>query len=247
MVCVQDEQDIQGPLQHGIGIVSALRLPPQHVHEIAHVAQIVVRHHVGQPLGVPIGHRRQRDDLPEQTVDLQHPDVLVHDIARGRVKGREGGQGADQHGHRVGVVVKPVEHLLHVLVHDGVVGDVMHPRIVLRLVRQFSMDKQVSHLQVVALLGELLDGVSPVAENPALPIDEGDGALARGAIQKGRVEAHEAEVLFRHLDILEVGPPDGRTVQGERAIVDRNLVRLAGAVVGDGETLGHHGPPSFLR
>jgi hypothetical protein len=78
----------------------------------------------------------------------------------------------------MGIVVEAVKDLLHVFVHDGVMRDAMDPIVVLRFGRELPVHQQVRHLHVVALLCQLLDGIAPIAEDPALPIDEGDGALA---------------------------------------------------------------------
>ena len=86
-------------------------------------------------------------------------------------------------------------------------------------VGQLAEDEQVGHLEEGALLGELLDRIAPVAQDPGVAVEEGDRAAARGRVHEGRVVGHEAEVSVIDLDLPEVGRPD-------RAVRDRQLVAV---------------------
>jgi len=63
------------------------------------------------------------------------------------IEGGKGGQGAHQDAHRVSVVVEAVDEFLDVLVHVGVVGDLVGPPRRLFLVRQFAAQQQPGHVQ----------------------------------------------------------------------------------------------------
>ena len=100
-------------------------------------------------------------------------------------------------------------------------------------VGQLALAQQIGHLQKGRLLGQLLDGVAAVAEDPLVAVDVGDGAAAGGGVHERRVVGHHPEVVVGHLDLAEIDGPDG-------ALDDRQLVGLAGAIVGDGDAvLGH--------
>jgi hypothetical protein len=127
----------------------------------------------------------------------------------------------------------PVDEALDVLVHEGVHGDLVRPVRVLRAGRQLTVDEQVRGLQEVAPLRQLLDGIAAVEEDPPLAVDVGDPADARRGVEEGGVVGEEAvEVVVRHLDLLEIGGPDG-------AVGDRDLVGLPGPVVFHREGVGH--------
>ena len=76
------------------------------------------------------------------------------------------------------------------------------------------------------------DRVAAVFEDALLAVDVGDRAAARGGVREGGVVGHQAEVVGVGLDLAEVHRADG-------AVADRQLVGLAGAVVGDGEGVRH--------
>src|SRR3546814_19750474 len=45
---------------------------------------------------------------------------------------------------------------------------------------QLAEDQQVGHLQIGGVLGQLLDGVAPVAQDAGVAVDLGDGAAGGG-------------------------------------------------------------------
>src|SRR5580658_6201385 len=119
------------------------------------------------------------------------------------------------------------EPLADVFVDEGVVRDLVAPLLELGLVRKLVVEKQVSHLEVGRGLGELLDGITAVAEDALVPVDEGDGALARGCSREARVV--EPDTWKQLL-------PLGRRYAPE---LDRNLELVAGPVVDDRDALWH--------
>ena len=114
------------------------------------------------------------------------------------------------------------------------VRDVLLPAVQLGRGRQLAEQQQVGDLEVGALLGQLLDRIAAVLEDADVAVDVGDRAPARRGVGEGRVVRHQAEVVVGHLDLPQVHGPDG-------AVLDGHFVALAGAVVDDGERIGHGG------
>ena len=92
--------------------------------------------------------------------------------------------------------------------------------------RQLAVDEQVGDLEEARLLRELLDRVAAVLEDALLAVDEGHRALARGGVDETGVVGRQARGVVVQADLTEVGGLD-------RAVVDRDLVVLAGPVVPD--------------
>ena len=76
------------------------------------------------------------------------------------------------------IVVKSIHELLHVLVNHGVVSDQVGPRVQFAWVGQFTVEQQVSDFEKAAFLGELLDWIATIAQNPPVSVEIGDRALA---------------------------------------------------------------------
>ena len=201
MVGVQDEQDVQGVLKHRVGAVLGLGHLRHHVEEVARVGQVVVRVGVWQAARVPVSEGRERGHLGDQPHNLLILVIPVVDRLRLGVEGGQRGQGADQDAHRVGVVVEAVDELLDVLVHVGVVGDLVRPRRRVLLVRQVTVQEQPGHVQEGGVLGEFLNRVAAVAEDALVAVDEGDGAAAARGVLEGRVVGKQSEVILGGLDL----------------------------------------------
>ena len=120
----------------------------------------------------------------------------------------------------MGVVVEPLEEpLAHVLVDEGVVGDLLDPDRELVGRRQLAVQQQVGDLEVAGALRQLLDGVAAVLEDPPVSVHERDGALGRGRGHEGGVVEPDAG--------QELAPLLGR----DAAVDDGDLDRLPTAVV----------------
>jgi hypothetical protein len=141
----------------------------------------------------------------------------------------------------VGVVAVALHELLHVLVDERVDGDLVRPLLELRLGRELAVDEQVGDLEVRAVLGELLDRIAPVLEDALVAVDEGDRRTTRRGVHERRVVGHEAEVVLLDLDVPQ-------RERADRAVLDRDLVLLPRAVVGDREGVGgRRYAPSTVR
>ncbi len=158
----------------------------------------------------------------------------ILDLARLGIERRERADRRQQHPHRMRVVAEALHELLDVLVHERVDRDLVRPLVELLLAGQLTVDQQVGDLEVARALGQLLDRIAPVLEDAVLAVDERDRRAARRRGHVGRVVGHQAEVVLLDLDVAKLGGTD-------RAVLDRNLVLLAGPVVGDGQGLVRRG------
>ena len=232
VVGVQDEQHVEGLHQALVGLELLLAHPEQHREEVGGVAELVVGVDERLALRVPERPGAQGRHLGDQPDDLHVPVVGVADVAGVGIERREGPDRRHQHPHRVRVVAESLHERLHVLVDERVVGDLVHPGVVLRLGRQAAMDQQVGDLEEVGLLRQLLDRVAAVLEDPLLAVDEGHGTSTGGGVDEAGVVDREARTLLVGLDLPEIGGLDG-------AVGDRDVVLLPGAVVADGERVSH--------
>jgi hypothetical protein len=132
----------------------------------------------------------------------------------------------------VGVVTEAFHQLRQVRVEHRVERDVARPPFELRRLRQLAEQDQVGRLQEVALLGQLLDGIPAVQQHALVAVDERDPAPAGGGVHERRVVGHHPEFAGLDPDLPEIHRAD-------RAVLDRDLVLAAGAVVGDGQRVGH--------
>src|SRR5687767_12217849 len=103
------------------------------------------------------------------------------------------------------IVAESLEELPHVLVHVGVVRDVVHELIVLALAGELAVSEEPRNLEEGRAFRELLDGVASVAEYPLVAVDVGDRAATRRGVQERRVVAEEpGVVLVISPDLLEI-------------------------------------------
>src|SRR5918997_1647890 len=110
-------------------------------------------------------------------------------------------------------------------------GDLVHPVVVLGLRRQVAVHQEVRHFEVVGLLAELLDGDAPVLENPLLAANVANGTPAMRRVRETRIVGHQTEVVVVYLDLPEVHRTHG-------AVGDLHLVGLARAIVRNRQALG---------
>src|SRR5579863_5769550 len=129
--------------------------------------------------------------------------------------------------------MKAVQEFLDALVNESVMGNVVGPVFQLFAGREFAKEDQVGGLEISAALGEFLDGVSAIAQDAGIAIDEGNLAFAEGRVVEGGVVAHHAEVALIQLDLPEVKSADG-------IVGNRHFVGFAVAIDGNGERVPGH-------
>ncbi len=209
MIGVKDEQDVERALDTRVEVELDAALVEEHVQEVRRVRLLGVR--VEEPPADvaaerPGADRRRLGDEPD---DLLHPVLGVGEILR---VGVQRGQPADrglQDRHRVSVGTEPADDSADALVDVHVGGDPLVPFVELLLRRQLAVVEEVGDLHEARLLGELLDRVPPVAENPDVAVDEGDRAPARRRVHERRVVGHDPEVVLVDLDGPKIRRLDG--------------------------------------
>ena len=108
----------------------------------------------------------------------------------------------------------------------------------LLLVRQFAVDQQVADLDEGRLLGELLDRVTAIAQDPRVAVDVGDGALGGRRVDEAVVEGRVTGLGQQWAQRDAVGPFGG---------VDDFQVQLSTRVIEGGGVVGcGHGNPFAL-
>ena len=234
VIGMQDEQHVERALEHRVGLVPELGHLEQHREQVAGVAELVVGIDVGQAARMPKRERRQRRHLADQPARLQPARFEVVDVVGVGIKRRQRADRAEQHPHRMRVVAEALHELLDILMHHRVDLDVVLPALVMRAVGQLALDDQVRSLEIVALLGELFDRISAIAQDALVAVDIGDAAAARRGVGEGRVVRHQAEVVLADFDFAQIGGAN------HVAFFDRHLVFLAGPVVGDAERVISH-------
>ena len=113
------KQDLEGPLQHRVGLVLPADLE-RHVDEVPDVVEVVPRELVRQAARVPEGERRDGRHLGHEADPLEVAVGRVVDVLGVGVEGRERAHRAEQHPHRVRVVAEALEELGDVGVDVGV-------------------------------------------------------------------------------------------------------------------------------
>ena len=123
MVGVQEEQHVEGALDHRVGVVAQLGHAEHHAQEVADVGQLEIGVHERQPVPLPMRERGERRHLAEEAQDLPPSHRRVVDVRRLGIERRERRHGAHEHAHGMGVVVEPVDEARHVLVDQRVAAE----------------------------------------------------------------------------------------------------------------------------
>ena len=152
---------------------------------LARRASLKVRDH-GRGLGEQ-EHRRELDLLG----------VATHGIG---VEGRQRGRRTREHGHGVRVAREGLEEGLDALVDRHVPRDAIGERGQLVLGGQLPVNQQVRDLEEGGLLGELLDGIAAVTQDPGVAVDVRDRAFARRGVHEAGIDRDQAGVAHERGD-----------------------------------------------
>jgi hypothetical protein len=223
VVGVQDEQQVERLGVQRIDLVGLAGDREEHVQHVRGVVEVVARVHEGLAERVLVGCRGDRRQLGDDAVreDLAVPRVI--DVGGVVVEGRHRRHDRGHHGHRVGVVMEAVVHVAQRLVEHRVPADRPREAGELRRGRQVAVQQQVGHLEVAAVLGELLDRVAAVEQDAGIAIDVGDAALAGCG-------GHEPGIEGEH-PVVTVEGADVDHLRAYTAGVNRVLGGLAGGEV----------------
>src|SRR5205807_2606538 len=98
--------------------------------------------------------------------------------------------------------------------------------------RQLAEEDEISRLEIVAVLGELLDRIAAVEQDAFLTVDVRDRAPAIRGVHERGVVRHEPEVVRRRLDLAQIH-------RANRAVLNGQLVLLPRSVVDDAQRVSH--------
>ena len=201
VVGVQDQQQVDGLLDHRVDVVLLAGRREHQAQEVADVAQPVVGIHerLADRVLVRVGrHGRHLGDQPvHRDLDL----ALVARVEGVGVEGRERGDRRGAGRHRMRVLRQRAVEALEVLVQHRVVGDRRGEGVELLLLGQLAAHQQVGDLEEGALRSQLLDRVAPVAQDALLAVDEGDRAPARAGVGVAGIEGDEARLVAQLRDV----------------------------------------------
>ena len=102
---------------------------------------------------------------------------------------------------------KPDEEVQHVLVDEGGFVEERGELLQLRRGGKLAVEQEVGHLGEGGLLRQLLDGIAAVAQDPLLPVDEGDGAPAGAGVLVALVQRDVARRLAQARRCRRPSPP----------------------------------------
>ena len=132
VVGMQDEDAVHRPHQHVVGHVVLAGRGEHHAHEVAGVAELVARVHVGLAHAVLVGHGHQRGHLGDQPDGGDVAVARIVDVGAVVIEGRQRADQAGHHRHRVRVAAEAAQEELHLLVDHRVVVDELVEVLLLR-------------------------------------------------------------------------------------------------------------------
>ena len=228
VIGVEDEQDVEGAGQGGVGVEPGLGHLPHHRQEVGCEVEGVVGVDEGHAHREAVGGGGQGGHLGDEPDDLAATRVGIEDLLGVEVERRQRRHRRHEHPHGMGVVVEALQETLsYVLVDIGVVCDLVAPGVEVGGRRQLPVQEQVGDLEIVGMLGEFGDLVAAIAQDPGVPVDEGHRALARRGGDEARVVEPDAGE--------ELAPLARR----HAAVADGDLELIARPVVDDGDALCH--------
>ena len=72
------------------------------------------------------------------------------------------------------------EYIRELVMHHRVVGDLVSKNLLLLAIRQFTVEKEMGHFNEIAMLCQLLYGLTAVVEQAFVAIDIGNAGTTRG-------------------------------------------------------------------
>ena len=225
MVGVQHEDAVQRAFEHRIDLVFLAWRTKHHAQEVAGIRQLIARVHVGLALAVFVGHGHQRRHFGNQSDGRNLAVLRVVDVGAVMVEGRQRAHQACQHSHGVRIAAKTAQEELQLFVDHGVVQYQLVKVRALAGAGQLALEQQVAGVEVIAVGGQLLDGVAAVQQLAFVTVNVGDGRLARSSRQKTWVVGEHAGLPIQLADVNHV-----RT---NGALVKRHV--HAGGAVAEGQ------------
>ena len=192
MVGVQDEEHVQGPHHGRVDVVGLVGHAEGQADEVLDVGALRVGVEQRQADGAPGDIADHRGQLGQQ----QHRGELAL-VGVVRIEGVlvVGGQARDpglEDRHRVARRGEGGEEAAEVLMQEPVARDAPLHACEGLAVGQIAVDEEVGDLQEGRGLGQLLDRVAAVTQDPGRAVDVGDLRGARRRVGEARVERHHA-------------------------------------------------------
>ena len=174
MIGMQDKNPVHRARHDRDELVSLARYRKHHMQEIVGISQIVARINEWLADGVFVGHGGDGRHLGDEPVGGDLALLGVGDVGAVMIERAQRSYHAHHHGHGVSVAPETTVKGKHLFIEHGVVGDDILETGLLNGVWQFAVEKQVAHLEEIAMLGEVLDRVAAMQQHPLLAVDEGD-------------------------------------------------------------------------
>ena len=80
----------------------------------------------------------------------------------------------------MGITAEAAEEIDHLFVQHGVICHQAFKLFELSCIWQVTVEQQKAHFQIVALRGQLINGIASMQQYTGLSINEGDGRIAGG-------------------------------------------------------------------
>ena len=178
VIGMQNEDAVHCARKDGIDLVGFGRNREAHMEEILGIIEIVARIDDRLSSRVLVGHRSDGRHLGNQTAARNHALQRIVNVGRVVIEGRQGSNHTAHDGHRMGITTEATQEEGHLLMHHGVHGDSAFELSVLLCIRKLAIQQQVTGLDEIAMIGQLVDRVAAIQQNAFLAIDIGDVGLA---------------------------------------------------------------------
>ena len=177
---MKNEDPVHGAGNRRRKLVTFRRDAEGHMQEIFRIGQFIVRIDKRLADRIFIRHRRNCRHFGDQSVAGDHALFWVGNVGAVVIKGGQGANNADHHGHWMRIAPKTAIKLGQLLMQHGVIGNIVGEFVLFRLIWQFAFQKQIADFHKVAFFRQLFNLVAAVHEHTSVSINIGDSGIARG-------------------------------------------------------------------
>mmetsp|Transcript_33628 Transcript_33628/g.60719 ORF Transcript_33628/g.60719 Transcript_33628/m.60719 type:complete len:493 (-) Transcript_33628:27-1505(-) len=233
---VENEHDIKSAGKLGVRAVVGRITTIEHVEEVLGIVKGLVRRSGSAASALMVGESSKSGDLGEKADNLLvlHVTVLVNTLTSNggvglRVEGAESADTSHESAHGMGVVGQGIDGVGDLNGQSRVAHNVLTEVGKLRLAGKVAEENEVSSLEHIGALGNLLNGITAVAENTLVTINVRNARNDGSGVGVSRVISAKTDTITAGLNLLE-----GLSIYGTTN-GDLQLILLAGAVIGKGE------------
>ena len=237
MVGMQDEDAIHRARQDRVRLVFLGRHRVAHAQEIGGVVEIVLRIHEGLADRIFVRHCGEGRHFCDHADRSDHALMRIGDVGGVVIESRQCADTTGHHSHRMRVTAEALEEPAHLFMDHRVAGHAIVKICLLRGGRQFAVEQEVTRLQEIPVLGELLNRIAAIEQDTLVAIDIGDLGLTAGRGGESRVIGEHPALAVKLRNVDDVGT--------DRAGINRHVPviitdrQCAGFILGAG--LGVHG------